>query len=143
MVTMFGRDPTAEAAASDETDVTDVTDDSKFAEETAVATNDDSSVAPSKEEKKKERAAHVAKSSTTSYMLMYRRKQQTDTTKEGEDKEEDIALIPANLSKEIINDNFIVDEMSKAYVARTKIARLTVCLNSEHFGFIYNTIVAV
>ena len=134
VVTMFGRDPTAEAAASDETDVTDVTDDSKFAEETAVATNDDSSVAPSKEEKKKERAAHVAKSSTTSYMLMYRRKQQTDTTKEGEDEEEDIALIPANLSKEIINDNFIVDEMSKAYVARTKIARLTVCLNSEHFG---------
>ena len=131
VVTMFGRDLTAEAAAADETNVTD---DSKFAEETAVATNDDSSVAPSKEEKKKERAAHVAKSSTTSYMLMYRRKQQTDAMGEGEDEEEDIALIPVNLSKEIINDNFIVDEMSKAYNARTKIARLTVCLNSEHFG---------
>ena len=132
VVTMFGRDPTA--ANDIEDDETEPKDENEqFSESTAVKTNysnDNESVAPVKEEKKKERAKHVARSATTSYMLIYKKKEDTKHIIP-EAKENDlIQLLPNELKTSILLDNEIVNAMAKVYFAKSKVARLTVCIGT-------------
>jgi len=143
VVTMFGRESTtAETAVVEkddgvedtkkETQVTDVTEEP----EEAAVKHDDDSVAPIKEEKKKDRAKHVARSATSSYMLMYKKIEPPATAMDEQNvDDDDVALLPAELKASILSDNVLVENMAKVYAAKSKIARLTVCVGAgSHFG---------
>ena len=66
-------------------------------------------------------------------MLMYKKKTKQGTTK-NDAQSKDIYAITKELQAAISKDNELVDAMAKVYDARSKIAKLTVCMGANHFG---------
>jgi ubiquitin C-terminal hydrolase len=130
VVTMFGRDTNVDIVTKD-VSKEDEKDD-KGESENIPDTNDDTI----KVEKKKDRAKHVARSCVSSYMLMYKKKEMK-APNNGDDNDDDINCIPEDLKKSILSDNIKVDFMSKVYLARSKIVKLTICSGSNNFQTIY------
>jgi hypothetical protein len=139
VVTMFGRDPNVDVVGSSEDNGATAAAAAATAATAAQSdptskkrVNENEEVAI-KAEKIQDRAKHVARSCVSSYMLMYKKKTNQGTTK-NDAQSNDIDAIPKELQEAISKDNELVDAMAKVYVARSKIAKLTVCMGANHFG---------